>query len=307
MFLKRKKKEFPPGSFIPKPARVMAILQLCVAFTLIAWSCGMPFMGDLFRYKSQMLLYQNLMGDTALLSKLDEKKAQEMQYKFDRNSERFSQLPDEQKRAIIQQYEHLQKMVSVPFIQNLQRAWRILVLELPPFMLAWIFFSVVISILLLLRIEGARQVIWLLPLIAAIYAVDNRWNGIEPMTFKHFYPTEEQIVSQYLYEPLSSNILEQREQLLKGWQVYLVREWAKEEPIKEKEQFQLQIEKGEFAFNLALLKSENEKAKINEFLLKEPIWLLTCYVLWNLLFITIVNRNSVSNYEINNNSSKVTS
>ena len=62
MFRKRTKKIYPPGTFIPTPARVCAIIQLCVAFTVLIWNMATPFAGELFNVKSKMILYHDVMG-----------------------------------------------------------------------------------------------------------------------------------------------------------------------------------------------------------------------------------------------------
>ena len=38
--------------------RVFVILHLCLAFSLICWVLAGPFMGEYFRYKSQLLMYE---------------------------------------------------------------------------------------------------------------------------------------------------------------------------------------------------------------------------------------------------------
>ena len=60
MFRKRAKKSYPPGTFIPTPARVFAILQLCIAFSILLWNASLPFMGDLYEIKSKLLLYKHV-------------------------------------------------------------------------------------------------------------------------------------------------------------------------------------------------------------------------------------------------------
>ena len=59
---RRRKKTFPPGTFIPTPQRLMAIAQLCIAFSLLLWYAMQPFMGEYFDLRSRMLLYEYAMG-----------------------------------------------------------------------------------------------------------------------------------------------------------------------------------------------------------------------------------------------------
>ena len=158
MFRKRVRKEFPPGTFISTPARVMAILQLCVAFTLIAWHAGEPFLGDLFNIKSKLVVYQFVLG-----------------IKNEANAERFARLPAIQRQQIERNYNTLQKQYNLPFWDKLKRSFEIIFFGIPSFELAWILLSIIIPILLLKKVEGAVQAVWLLPLATLFFTIDNRW------------------------------------------------------------------------------------------------------------------------------------
>ena len=64
MFKKpKKKRHFPPGTFIPTRARVLAILQLCIAFSVICYNMGTPFLGEVFDVREQQSLYQSIMNN----------------------------------------------------------------------------------------------------------------------------------------------------------------------------------------------------------------------------------------------------
>ena len=300
MFAKspRRKKEFPPGTFIPKPARIMAILQLCVAFTLIFWTCGLPFMGDLFSYKSKILLYQDIMGDNALLQKLDATKADQLQSKFVRNSERFKQLPRSQKIQILEGYNSVQKLTTTTFFEKMQKSIMILLVGLPPLELVWIILAVVVSILLLLRIEGATHAAWLLPLVVLAYAMDNQFHGkpSPPSPDAALFPSEQVIVNDYLREPLSSSIQEQHQQLKHGWELYLIQEWAKQIPSANSNVFQDQVEEGEFAFNVARVVAHakvKEQSHFENLRSKESIIYLLIYFFWNVYFAWVVTKKNI--------------
>lgn len=295
MFSKRKKIEFPPGTFIPTPARVMAILQLCIAFTVIISSMGYPFMGELFANKSRLLLYHTVMGgniSTTLNS--DTPRAQQYRQYLERNAERFEKLPFKQKSEIIQQHSALLANSHPSFLTKLGRSFHILAFELPALEQAWLLLSIIIPILVLKRVEGAARAAWLLPLLVLAYAIDNRWhsvNGDNPEEAKLF-PSEQIIVQDYLKTPLSNNILEQEGQLRQGWKLYLIKEWAKEVPSQDKELFEKQAEEGEYAFDVARLEA-NSKDKLLEltpFQKQESLTLLFCYLLWNVSLAWCLNK-----------------
>lgn len=287
MFAKRPKKSFPPGTFIPGPARVMAILQLCIAFTMILGILSYPFMGALFEHKSRLLLYRTVLGDESLASSNDQ-----LRQRLQNNRERFSQLPEQQQASIIAQYHDLQARDHLSFFQKLVKSVHIFLFELPVFELAWIIFSIVISIMLLLRIAGAAQAVWLLPLLVILYGIYNSMYGVSvPRSAdEQLFPTEEVIVRDYLKKELPPDIAGQQEQLLHGWKLYLIQQWAHEQPSADI--FEKQAEKGDFKFNVARLELIATSPIIsktwNE---KESPLLLICYFVWNVLLAWIVTRS----------------
>ncbi|MCE5318362.1 MAG: hypothetical protein LLG04_13510 [Parachlamydia sp.] len=272
MFRKRVRKNFPPGTFIPTPARLAAIVQLCIAFTLLAWQGSLPFMGELFSTKYKLLVYQHLMGK-----------------KVEGHSERFSALPKREQTQILKEYAQLQSELDTTFLTKIKKTatglW-----DLPLFEKAWILFAILIPILLLKRVEGASQIIWILPLLSLAYALDNRFQGqpSEKTAEERLFPSEDLILKKYVGEPLKPSIIEQQQQLQQGWQTYLVREWAKEEPSQDTQQFLQQAEVGDFAFNLARIKAL--KVTPSQRPKQEPLSLLALYLFWNISFCLIVTK-----------------
>lgn len=273
----------------------ITIIHMIIVFSVLAWSAGQPFMGELFAYKSQMLLYQTVMGNGDLVKKLQPAKENELKDKLNRNAKRFSQLPEEQKNEIQARYDHLQQQVNRPWQEKLRSSWHILAYELPVFEQLWILLSIVVVLLLIFHIEGAKQIAWLLPVVVLCYAVDNYLSGANPKESADtaLFPSEKTITSQYLYEPLSSSILEQQQQLQQGWQLYLIREWANEIPSKDQDTFQQQAEKGEFQFTLARIDKLSQEESIDRSALfheKKSLIVLLLYFLWNLFFAWMVNK-----------------
>lgn len=289
MFRKRVRREFPPGTFIAMPKRIVAILQLCFAFTAICAAMSAPFLGELFTHKSQMLLYQNVMGSSVLAEKLGVSN----EGHFQRNATRFVALPEAQRLQIIHDHDALQTKAEKPFLDKFGESFRILCWELPPFERAWILLAVLIPILLLLRRDGAAKAAWLLPIVAALYSFDNFSNGkmAKPSPDAALFPTEQVILRDYLQEPLSESILEQQKQLTKGWHLYLIKNWARQEPSDDHNVFSQQVEEGEYAFNVARLgilsKEVHEKGSFYQ---RRHLLLLILFPIWNLFFVWVVNR-----------------
>lgn len=284
MFKKRERKQYPPGTFIPTRARVATIIQLSLAFMVIAWNFAQPFMKELFDYKSQLLLYQDAMGISSAATAGDASK----QGRLTRNAERFRILPSKLQRQIIGEFELLKELSQRTFFAKLQRSIHILLNEIPPFEQAWLLLSMIIPVLLLKRVEGATQAIWLLPLLTLLYAYDNYFFGLNPSTpaESRLFPTENEIVYGYLDEPLSANIFEQREQLLWGWKRYLIKEWTGHNEALFSPEFDLQAEEGEHAFNLARIAalSKSTAKPVLQHPVRELPILLALYLFWNFFF-----------------------
>jgi hypothetical protein len=294
MFAKRKKREYPPGTFISTPKRVLAILQLCIAFTILIASASHPFIGELFAQKSQTLLYHNVMGNNVLSEKIGNANPKYREL-LKMNAIRFEKLPESQKTNIIEQYDALQAKSEKPFLTKLWHSIKILILDLPAFERAWLVLTVIISIMLLKRVEGSAKAAWLLPIVALLYALNNYAYGEKqlPTADSKLFPSEQIIVQEYLKEPLSQNILEQQPQLLKGWNNYLIKNWAHQIPSEDLDAFSKQAEEGEYAFNVARLEAIANQPRQDRsvFHQRESVLLLALYVLWNLYFAWRVNKS----------------
>lgn len=278
----KKAKIFPPGTFIPTPQRVLAIIQLCLAFSFICWYAVQPFMGEYFSLRSRSLIYEYAMGTSEML-----KKKSDQLPKMDRQIKRFAALPFPDKQLILDDYQDLQKHAQRSSWIKIADGIRVLFVGIPSFELAWLFFSALISILILLKVEGAKQAAWLIPLITFAYAIDNHTSGRPVQSNPDFilFPSEEVIVKDYLKQPLYGTPNEQQIQLKKGWEQYLVTNWfPKTKSVTNVDQ---QIEEAEFAFTVARLKHLHGQARstwLNNFHVKESPILLAFYVIWNLFF-----------------------
>jgi hypothetical protein len=282
MFRKREKKVFPPGTFIPTPARIAAILHLCLAFSLLLWIMSQPFMGDLFAVKSELVLYDAVLAQEELVR----------------------QLPLEEAQWLREQYEALKAQLQIPFFDKLKMMWNLLLVKTPPLELAWLFFSILISLLLLLRYEGAAQACWLLPIIVFAYSWDNQWNASKaPKALDYaLFPSEEMIIRDYLDTPLSPKISEQKEALTRGWKRYLIENWARETPSNDLHITSKQLEKGEFAFTMARIKAraQNKILAIDAVPYRQSLWILALYLFWNCFFASVAMRFLISRHLLTN-------
>lgn len=290
MFRQRVKKNYPEGTFIPMPPRVAAIIQLCLAFTIILWHLATPFSTDFFSVKSNLILYQDVMG-TAPREGL----SQEKKERLNRNEQYFAALPEEQREVILNGMKKTLQALQQSFSQKLRQSLSILAFKISSFEQAWLLFSIVLAIMLLKRVEGARQAIWLLPILTMCYAVDNRWYGHSPTQppDAKLFPSEKILIEQYYRKPLNDNIFKQQEQLQEAWKLYLVEAWTS--PVHTDQDFEQQAAQGEFAFNsarLILLASNSNQTFSYQ---KEPFSLLSIYIFWNVLFASFAQFTTLCN------------
>lgn len=284
-------------TFIPTSQRLMAIGQLCLAFSLLLWYLVQPFMGEYFTLRSRMLLYEYVMGTSDILkSKKDQEK------KLERQAERFKQLPESEQKLLTKDYHQLQTYAQRPAFQKIQDGIQTLMRDVPPFEQAWIFFSITIAILILLKVEGSKQVAWLLPIIVLAYSVDNQTMGKTPSDSPDFqlFPTEERIIQHYLAEPLAASPFAQKAQLEKGWKYYLIENWTKNPHERE----EYQQEEAEFYFTLArlnLLHDQPRSEWLHSFYEKLNPLSLFFFIAWNVLFAWIINRSAPYSKPINLN------
>lgn len=211
-------------------------------------------------------------------------------------NEYFTTLPTSKQAQLKESYAVLSKKVPGRSAYALMEdTFHLAVWGIPPFVKAWLLFSVMICLMLLFSIDGATSGAWILPVIVAVHAYFNLTTAPPPYTSAdlQLFPEEEVIWERYVTEKPSDDINEQRRQLLQGWRDYLIREWLKELPATDEEQMIAQSEQGEFAFNIARIElRENTplpsaEQKLSE---KKAPLLLFSYVMWNILFAVIIDR-----------------
>lgn len=263
--------------------KIVVILQLCLVFSVLMWTLAGPFSAEYFATQSSRLMHKAVMGDI------------NGDAKQERLAELFGQLPEEQQAEILDSYQKLQGRADKGFWVRTGEAIAALLVYLPSFTQAWIFFSLCISVMLLLRIEGAAVAAWLLPLIAIVYGIDNRMKG-ESRGHAYdgdLFPSEQYLVERYLDAPLHGSMNEQHGQLMSSWQRYLTVEWAHQEPSDNPQLLALQAEAGEHAFDVARLQrhiAAEAQPQVSQAYAPKPIPLLLAYVCWNLFFAYYVSR-----------------
>ena len=253
-----------------KTTRAFAIAQLCIAFTILLWHLSQPFVGDLFRAKAQILVFEEAMKDRV----------------------RYEGLPEEDRLLIAEGYDRAQRQIGLPFTTKLEQSFSGLIYKVSPYELAWIVLSIVLPILLLKQVDGARLAVWLIPLMSILYVVDNQYYGVEmgPTAHERLFPSEEELVRDYMDEPLGESLGEQHAQLKGAWERYVAERWG-----------------DGYAFNaargVALVERREERPQA-----KEGVLLCWAIVVWNLLFAlgtTGKKKDNRDNRDIRDNRDKI--
>ncbi len=244
--------------FIRTSARVMAILQLCVAFSTFLWIVSGPFLGEYVRSKSSALLFQAVMGN------------QEVPGRSARNWERYQQFSEHRRTGIERAYANLEEHMQRSFTSKCREVLRVLFFGISPLTQIWLILSISLPIMLLRRSEGAVAAVWLIPAVAFAFALDNHWHGkIADGREAALFPTEAQ---------LSGDL-----ELSDAWHHYLADHWAATDEVG----FVNRLESGEHAFNAAWLEVRLQTVPLGHNAKRSP-FVLALYVLWNACFALVV-------------------
>lgn len=198
---------------MPKKSRILVILQLCLVFVISGWYFSYPFMGQLFKVRSIQFLAANIEGNMESITWVtDLEKA-----KLKRQQERFYRLLPSDQTSVHTAFNWSEKELKHPFSEKILSALYHLFIDLSPYLQAWLFFSFLVSLLILFQIRGGEEATWLLALLALLLFLYNP----PPSPQTTLYPTEEELYNDYLHESPATTFSEQWEQLNHGFSLYL--------------------------------------------------------------------------------------
>lgn len=266
---RKTRSQIPESAFIPKPARIMAILQLCLAFTIICWLGSWPFMGEMLEHKRELFLFQTVMGGGDLVLRTYESQPETLD-KLKRNHDRFVKMDALERESIVASYNKtLSDESESSFLVKVKGGLENILLQSSPWLRAWILFAVISSILLLKKSPGAPFAIWILPLLACMFWIESHQAPISISPDEALYPTENYLIATYGNGVLSLPIREQHAQLTSAWERYLAIEWSGSNDAEE----------GEWKFQLARLNAHLSNEKDRE---SPPSGLILClFFIWN--------------------------
>lgn len=275
--------------------KAAVMIHLCFVFTFLAGVASQPFMGDLFAYKSASMVYQTLMGNQELLQKIDHERAQLLAPKMEHFRTHFKSLPSEQQEKLLKRYRALQELAYTPWTTKCVKAYHLVFFDLPALERLWIAMSIIFCVLLIRKREGAATAAWLVPLLACACILDNAYNGIEERVRKDYalFPSEKYLIQNYGSGSLKAKLSTQGEDIKKAWELFLVTEYAKQQPSQDLELFYMQVEDGEFQFlnAQALLIEPSElgvdRAKMHQ---KAGIAYNLFFLSWNCCFAWLILR-----------------
>ena len=270
--------------------KILTILHLSFVFIYISWVGLFPFLGEYFNTKAELTSIMSLMGHEGLSHELGGLNIQELE-KLKRHKSLFQKLPQEKQERVIREFNDIHTKKELGTLDKISSGLRTLIYGLPLFLQAWLSFSFLICIFLLLKIDGSRASVLLLPIIALVFSFYNFFYGLTPTLppTAELYPSESELIQTYMKEPLDNGILKQQEQLLGAWKRYLVVNWIHESPSGDTDLYEEQIERAEHAFSTARLFKEWDTRNSKTFLYSElnerqALPLLGFFILWNVFF-----------------------
>jgi hypothetical protein len=245
--------------------KIFIICHLCFALSFLVWLLIQPYVREIVSQKSQNAVYEMVTSHSL-----------------------FKDLPESEQEGLVSGYDKVKKQNAPSFLHE---CGRLFFISTPACALAWLFFSLAVSLLLLFQIEGAEKAAWLLPCIVLAYMYFSYTSA--PKDKKSLFPSETYVLNRYVSSQ-EIEVMSQRKRLLVGWHRYLVAEWAKEEPSSKPEIFQQQLEKGLFAFNVArinwLQQGKGDEIVLAGFSTTPAPLSAIFYLLWNTGFAWMVRK-----------------
>jgi len=229
-------------------------------------------MSDLYTAKSHVMLAKFVMG----LNGQDE-------IRRTRNQERFKNLQIHEQETIRSFYQKWQGILQQSFNEKLEKSLRLLFLAPSPFMILWLTLAIVLSLMVLLKKEGANHAIWLVPLAAFAYSIDNHLSGLprQPSAEEALFPTQTELLNNYQSQQTHQN---EREELLTAWHHYLALEWSTQKIVNDKT-----IEEGRYAFTLARIRALTHPSA-PPFSTKDSLYFLAAIFIWNFSYAATIFR-----------------
>ncbi len=212
--------------------RTFAVTHLSILFSFLLFWVGHSFLAEHFVVQSRLRIYDYIFQqETFLPLELSEERLERIQEDYD----------------LLQTYGHRLKE------QKRETRWKHLFTSVSQWTLLWSLFSFFTAWWLLREREGALPAAWLLPLILLLDLQTSPSSPLPPWENEHLlFPHEDTLVATYRDQPLSGGIQQQKRELEKCWEDYLLDRWLQESVHLGKEREQ-QVKKAEFFFQAARL------------------------------------------------------
>lgn len=264
---------------ITRTQRFFLVIHLCIGLSLLFWYASIPFLDQLYQARTSMRLLQTVTGEEAFQEELRAKGETSDLPLLKRNHMRFNRLPQEIQTELLSKREIVSQQLATPLAKKIEQSFSVLFIQPPLFLRLWLFFSLLIPMMILFGVNESRPLIWLLPVSTFLYAFFNL--AAPPPTPDPFYPNEATLVKDYLHEPLSPHLSDQKEQLQRAWKSYLVDQWLEEPIAHEKQIVEAQVEEALFLFNLSQTQQIPPRQQ-RRFHQKQPLTSVSFYLFWNL-------------------------
>lgn len=243
---------------LPKSVKVAAILQLCIAFTLLLWFLLTPFLLPYYEARSDLLLIEASQGETKELELIDPVFATSLKERRSLQNSLFKNLSLPEKRSVLALDHEKRVLLKETFLEKSQRA--LLFLMKAPFIsYLFLFLSIMTPIALLLLKPIGRAA--LLPLLITTFFFTLFHYNLIDSKKSALIPSEKELID----HPLKGSYIEQKNALEIAFQDYLIKNYLNETPSESAKIREAQLAKSEFFF---LQKRVKELSKE----VKNPFW-----------------------------------
>jgi hypothetical protein len=259
--------------------RVLIILHLCLAFGILLYLLLFPFLGAHFSVRSDLLIVESAMGKSSLLEAISSSHPSSSSSDLSYKRESFPSLSIEDQKFLLETEAELHREMNLPFSKRAAR-FGTLFISIPLSLWAWLILSFYLSVRLLRGKCSASWAIWLLPLLASLYGLENSYRGkLSPLD--QLIPRESVLLDEKTVDDMEGlSWIEQEQARLKGaWKHFLVGHYG--DPEVEPEAKRVALAERNFQVAWVKLLPKDRFLPLQE---KHSSLVLLLFIGWNLFF-----------------------
>lgn len=259
--------------------RVLIILHLCLAFVILLYLLLFPFLGAHFSVRSDLLIVESAMGKSSLLDAISPSHPSASSADLSYKRQSFPSLSIEDQKLLLDTEAELHREMNLSFIERAAK-FGTLFISIPLSLWGWLLLSFYLSVRLLRGKETAALAIWLLPLLASLYVLENSYRG-KPSPLEQLIPDEAVLLHAKSVDDMEglSWIEKEQARLKSAWKHFLVAHYG--DPDVEPQAKREALAERNFQVAWVKLLPQNRFLPLQE---KHSSLVLLLFIGWNLFF-----------------------